>query len=71
LRSTYPRALAFLIMLALTAALAGCGGNTAVSGANDSGPPAADGPGGAVPAVSLAMDDYLGKTVVLYFSFPG
>ena len=55
-----PKGLLALIMIAAVA-LTACGGNASgpTSGAD------------AMPVVSLDMDDYLGSTVVLYFSFPG
>lgn len=63
------------LILAAAAVLMACGGDT-------SGPASAGAAKNAalstlpqwssgVPAVSLSMDDYLGSTVVLYFSFPG
>ena len=54
--------LIFIAAVALTA----CAGDSGAA-ATDIGPQPAD----ALPAVSLSMDDYLGSTVVLYFSFPG
>ena len=63
------------LILVLTAVLMACGGDT--SGSGPRGVPGSAGPStvsqssSAVPAVSLSMDDYLGSTVVLYFSFPG
>ena len=60
-----------LLILLSTAALTACGGGASGGAANNAGPSAVVQSPGAVPAVSLAMDDYLGRTVVLYFSFPG
>ena len=50
------------LILIAAVALTACGGD-----ASSTGPQPAD----AMPVVSLEMDDYLGSTVVLYFSFPG
>lgn len=58
------------LMLITAAALMACGGD-AGGGAANVGPQTATRSTDAVPVVSLAMDDYLGSTVVLYFSFPG
>ena len=69
-----PKALMALILV-LTAVLMACGGAT--SGSKPSGAagnavgPAVSQTSNGVTAVSLSMDDYLGSTVVLYFSFPG
>ncbi len=54
------------LMLIAAVALIACGGN-----ATGAGPQTIAQPSDALPAVSLSMDDYLGSTVVLYFSFPG
>ena len=62
-------------ILALIAVLVACGGD--ISGAGPGGasgnasPPAVSQTSNDVAAVSLSMDDYLGSTVILYFSFPG
>ncbi|MCH8799409.1 MAG: hypothetical protein IH963_00715 [Chloroflexi bacterium] len=58
------------LMLITAAALMACGGD-AGGGAANVGPQPVTRSTDAVPVVSLAMDDYLGSTVVLYFSFPG
>ena len=67
------------ILLALISAsvavLMACGGDATGSelgeAANNASPSAVSQSAGPVQAVSLSMDDYLGSTVVLYFSFPG
>ena len=74
MRVTNPKALMALILIS-TVVLTACGGDAsgsasarAVKIADGSAvPQSAD----AMPVVSLTMDDYLGSTVVLYFSFPG
>ena len=68
-----PKALTFLMLFILVsaAALAACGGNESGGAANDVGSLAVVQTANAVEPVSLSMDDYLGSTVVLYFSFPG
>ena len=53
------------------AVLMACGGSSPGGTANDAGPYSASQTPNAVTAVSLSMNDYLGSTVVLYFSFPG
>ena len=62
-------------ILGLIAVLMACGGDTSGAGpgraAENASPPAVSQTSNDVTAVSLAMDDYLGSTVVLYFSFPG
>ena len=54
------------LILIAAVALTACGG-----GASSTGPQTVSQPADAMPVVSLEMDDYLGSTVVLYFSFPG
>ena len=54
------------LMLIAAAALTACGGDAASTG-----PQTLTQSAGGISAVSLEMDDYLGSTVVLYFSFPG
>ena len=74
MKSTNPKALMALILISI-ASLAACGGDasgSAPGGAANIGnlsvvPQSAD----VMPVVSLSMADYLGSTVVLYFSFPG
>lgn len=62
---TNPKGLLALILIAAVA-LTACGGDASTAGSQ-----ALTQPADALPAVSLSMDDYLGSTVVLYFSFPG
>ena len=64
-----PKGLLALILIAAVA-LTACGGN-ASSSASGTVPQTFTQPADAIPVVSLSMDDYLGSTVVLYFSFPG
>ncbi len=63
------------LMLASAAVLTACGGDAPGPelgrAANSASPSAVSQSDSGVQAVSLAMDDYLGSTVVLYFSFPG
>ena len=66
---TNPKDLLGLILIAAVV-LTACGGN-ASSPASDTVPQSFTQPADAIPVVSLSMDDYLGSTVVLYFSFPG
>ena len=54
------------LILISAVALTACGGD-----APEAGPQTVAQPADAMPVVSLEMDDYLGSTVVLYFSFPG
>lgn len=71
---TNPKALLALI-LASAAVLTACGGDASGSkpdkAANSASPSSVSQSANRVQAVSLSMDDYLGSTVVLYFSFPG
>ena len=72
-KSAHPKALIALI-LTLAASLMACGGNEPgpmPGGAANSAISSTAQSSGTVQAVSLSMDDYLGNTVVLYFSFPG
>ncbi|MCH7735770.1 MAG: hypothetical protein IH872_00050 [Chloroflexi bacterium] len=64
-----PRALMALVMITAVG-LTACGG-TSGGAATDAGPQTVARSADAIPVVSLSMDDYLGSTVVLYFSFPG
>ena len=61
-------------ILVLIAVLVACGGDISGAGpggaAGNASPPADSQTSNDVTAVSLSMDDYLGSTVVLYFSFP-
>ena len=59
-----PKAAMALILMSI-AVLTACGGDASGPG------PAVSQTSNGVTAVSLSMDDYLGSTVVLYFSFPG
>ena len=74
MKSASPKALIALILIS-TAALTACGGDASVPASsgtgNNASPSAVSQSSSVVPAVSLSMDDYLGSTVVLYFSFPG
>ena len=74
MKLTNPKALIALI-LASAAVLTACGGGASGSESSataiNTSPSAASQSAGVVQAVSLSMDDYLGRTVVLYFSFPG
>ncbi len=54
------------LILIAAVALTACGGDAPEAGSQTVAQPA-----DAMPVVSLEMDDYLGSTVVLYFSFPG
>ena len=54
------------LILIAAVALTACGGD-----ASNTSPQTVSQPADAMPVVSLEMDDYLGSTVVLYFSFPG
>ncbi len=74
MRLANPKALMSLILIT-TVALMACGGDASgpASGgaANIAGQSAVPQSADVVPMVSLSMADYLGSTVVLYFSFPG
>jgi len=63
------------LVVASAAVLMACGGDASGpeigAAANSANPPAVSQSANEVLAVSLSMDDYLGSTVVLYFSFPG
>ncbi len=58
------------LILIAAVALTACGGD-ASNPASGAGPQAVARSAEAMPVVSLSMDDYLGSTVVLYFSVPG
>ena len=68
------KALMALILVSI-AVLTACGGDASGSASggagNNASPSAVSQSSSTVPAVSLSMADYLGSTVVLYFSFPG
>ncbi len=72
-KSVYTKALIALILIS-TAVLMACGGDASgpasIGAANNAIPSPAQSASG-VRSVSLSMDDYLGGTVVLYFSLPG
>ncbi len=74
MKLTNPKALMALILISI-AVLAACGGDASGpapgGAANNASASAVSQPSNGVPVVSLSMDDYLGSTVVLYFSFPG
>jgi len=63
------------LLLVSAAALTACGGGASGSAsggpAKSASPAAISQSASGVQPVSLSMDDYLGSTVVLYFSFPG
>ena len=63
------------LILVSIAVLTACGGDApgSASGgaANIGDQPAVPQSADVMPVVSLSMADYLGSTVVLYFSFPG
>ena len=74
MKLTNPKALMVLILVSI-AVLTACGGDKSGSAsggaANIADQPAVPQSADVMPVVSLSMADYLGSTVVLYFSFPG
>jgi len=71
---TSPKALIALIF-ASAAVLTACGGGASAPASggpvNSASPSAVSQSAAGVQPVSLSLDDYLGSTVVLHFSFPG
>ena len=64
--------MALIALLSASAAvLTACGGDVSGGAVKSSNPSAVSQSSSMVQPVSLSMDDYLGSTVVLYFSFPG
>ena len=74
MRLANPKALMALIIIT-TVVLTACGGDASDSASGGAAKiadqPAVPQSADVMPAVSLSMEDYLGSTVVLYFSFPG